>query len=67
MTTPRKLAVDLREGEVLSIEGGRILLKVEKKYGRQARLVFELRSHIPVVRLSAGGQIEKLGEAPGPV
>ena len=66
MTKSRKLSVDLREGEVLSIQGGQILLKVEKKSGRQSRLVFEFKEHTEVARLTQLGHTEKLGAGLGP-
>lgn len=59
MTAKCKLSVDLKKGETLSIEGGRILLTVEEKSGQRARLRFEFQEHTVVLKLPAGLKLEQ--------
>ena len=46
-----KLSVEVEKGEVLSIAGGRIVLILEEKSGRKARLRFEFLEHTVVSKV----------------
>lgn len=51
-----RLSVDVKVGETLSIEGGRILLHVDAKSGQRARLRFEFLERTEVKRLEPARQ-----------
>jgi pyruvate kinase len=48
MDQKRSLSVDVKRGETLEIDGGRILLTVEEKSGQRARLKLEFATHTEV-------------------
>jgi sRNA-binding carbon storage regulator CsrA len=45
------LRLDLRPGEGVDIERGRIVIRVEKKSGQQTRLCIDAAKDIPIQRL----------------
>ena len=49
-----KLTVEVRVGEALSIDGGRIVLRVEEKSGQRARLQFEFKQPTEVRKIVPG-------------
>jgi len=51
MAAKRSLSVDVKRGETLEIDGGRILLTVEEKSGQRARLKLEFETHTEVRKL----------------
>lgn len=46
----RRLSVDLGVGDSLTFEDGRIVLTIEEKSGRRARLKVEMVEHLKVER-----------------
>lgn len=55
-TETRTLYMDVKVGEVLSIDGGRVLITLEEKSGQRAKLRFE----------HAGVQVERRQHPRGP-
>lgn len=51
MAEKHKLSIELEKGESLSIAGGRIVLILEEKSGRRARLRFEFIEHTSVQKV----------------
>jgi hypothetical protein len=54
MDQKRSLSVDVKRGETLEIDGGRILLTLEEKSGQRARLKLEFASHTEVRKRHPG-------------
>ena len=54
MNHTRSLSVDVKRGETLEIDGGRILLTVEEKSGQRARLKLEFVTHTEVRKRPPG-------------
>lgn len=46
----RSLFRDLREGEAVSLDGGRIVVSLEHKSGQRARLKFALQDDVSIER-----------------
>lgn len=47
------LRLDLRPGEGVEIDGGRVVLRMEAKSGQIARLAIEAAKEVPIRRLEA--------------
>lgn len=54
MSEKQTLTVEVRVGEALSIDRGRIVLKVEEKSGQRARLKFEFQAPTEVRKIIPG-------------
>lgn len=48
--TMRTLYRDMREGQTLSLDGGRILITLEEKSGHKAKLKFEAEESVSIER-----------------
>ena len=47
----RSVSIDIRTGEAVAIDGGRILAVLEQKSGQRARIRFELPEEMPIERV----------------
>jgi pyruvate kinase len=50
----KQLTVEVRVGESLSIDGGRIILRLEEKSGQRARLKLEFKAPTEVKKVVHG-------------
>jgi len=65
MTGRTRLTRNVREGETLSFDGGRITLTLVKRYGRSARLLLDMPAE---VRIDRPAPIEEPADtAPAPL
>lgn len=64
MDQRHKLSVEVKKGETLSVDGGRILVIVEEKSGQRARLRFEFKQHTVVLKLPPGAEEERASLSP---
>jgi hypothetical protein len=47
----RSKTIDIRSGEAVSIDGGRVVVVLEEKSGQRARLRFEAEEGTPIERV----------------
>jgi hypothetical protein len=64
--TQRDLTIELRSGETVAIDGGRIVLTLQKKTGQIARILFTADENVTIKKgrsAQAGAEQAKLGLA----
>ena len=59
----RAKTIDIRIGEGVSIDGGRVVVTLEEKSGQRARLRFEAEETTPIERVHNRHNVRALGLA----
>lgn len=56
-----KVLIEIRTGETVAIDGGRVLVTLEEKSGQRARLRFEATKDVAIERVKPETNVRALG------
>lgn len=56
-----KVLIDIRIGESVAIDNGRVLVTLEEKSGQRARLSFEAAKDVPIERMKPQSNVRAAG------